>query len=143
MLHLLFQWSEIPLHSVNTDGETVFQQEVLGVLRQYRRVLSVEGEIFADENSQPDSTTQPEGFVMAVPQPNSKSAALEPGSEIHDAEYAHAIGGRRVFLSDYANLPEAEGFNQLTTSMCGTGLCVAVATGVGTSDNCSRVSFPP
>src|SRR5207245_10404514 len=27
--------------------------------------------------------------------------------------------------------------------MWGTGLCVAVASGVGTSDNCSRVSFPP
>src|SRR5437016_5266500 len=59
-LDLPFQRPEVPLHSVNTDGEAVFQQKVLGVFRQYRRVLPVKCEIFANENSQPDSTTQSE-----------------------------------------------------------------------------------
>jgi hypothetical protein len=48
---------------------------------------------------------------VAVPQPNGKSAALEPGREIHDAEHPHAIGRHCVLLTNYANLPEAQSFN--------------------------------
>ncbi len=48
---------------------------------------------------------------MAVPQPNGKSAALEPGRQVHDAEHTHAVCRYSVFFPDYSDLPEAERFN--------------------------------
>ena len=81
---------------------------------------------------------------MAVPQAYSEPAPLETGAEVHHAEHLHAIRRNGILLPHHADLAKAEGFDQLsTTAMCGIGLWVAVAAGVFTRANSSRVSLLP
>ena len=57
---LPLQRPEVSVHPVNSDLKAVFQQEILGMFGQHWHVVPVECEIFANEHSQPHSTTQPE-----------------------------------------------------------------------------------
>ena len=70
LLNLLLQGAEVPLHAVDSHCQAVLQQEVFGVFREDRRVLPVKCQVLADEHSEADRATQPEGFVVAVSEPD-------------------------------------------------------------------------
>ena len=67
-LYLLLQGSKVPLHAINTDGQAVFQREVLRVLCQYCGVIPMEREVFTHKHSDSDYATEPEALIVAVPQ---------------------------------------------------------------------------
>src|SRR5271157_5177525 len=57
---LLLQRPEVPLHPIDTDGQAVFEREVLRMLSENGSVFPVKRKVLADEDSQADGAAQPE-----------------------------------------------------------------------------------
>ena len=52
-------------------------------------------------------------LIVAVSQSDREPAALKSVGQVHHPEHLHPVRRNGVFLPDYANLPEAESFDQL------------------------------
>src|SRR6516225_11275613 len=75
-LYLLLQRSKVSLHPIDTNGQAIFQREMLGMLCQDWGVFPVKGKVLADEDSQANGAAQAERLVVAVPQADCESASI-------------------------------------------------------------------
>ena len=109
LLHLPLHGLEVPLHPVHTDAKTVLQWEVLRMLRQHWREVSVEHHVFADSDSQACGNGEPEGLVVTVANSDREAAAFKSHLSIQNSKHLHAIARHGVLVFEDADVSEAQG----------------------------------
>jgi len=75
--HLQAHRLKAPLHAINPDRQAVLQGEMLRVFGEYRREISTEGKVFANEHSDANCAAKPERLVVAITQADGKAAPFK------------------------------------------------------------------
>ncbi len=103
---------EVALHLVHAVSESQEQFKVFSVLLHDGGKISPETQVVADQDFVADGDSQREGLVVAVADAEGEAYAVAGGFQFHCAKELHTVFGNGVLVFNYANMPEAEGFNQ-------------------------------
>src|SRR5579859_1052163 len=106
-LHLFSHRLEIPLHAIDTNGNTVDQRERLRVLGEHRSKVSRKRHVRADKHAITTSHRETHALVVRVAQADGKATTLHFGCEIKDSEHLHPIWRDGVLVVDDSDVAKS------------------------------------